>query len=428
MAATNSAIYSTSTINNAFKILYTPAELERMFRMSSPLLAEVTKTPDFGGLQQDMTIAYDHSAVGTTIADAFAGRSHSKFQRFSITRGAGYAAGRVENEAIAAATNKGAFISVLRDAMDSCMDGLNKWVATQLYRDGTGAMATVSSVTLNTPAAGTDRILLSNKADVLNFSEGQYIIFRDSVADGNAIHGAAGGTGSVDQYQISKLDLDGGYVYVLGDTETTVAVANGDLMYFGTSDANVTAGRYLKGLAAWIPAAAPSSGESFFGIDRSVNPTRLAGHRISDTSLSLKQTIQKLGMMIRLGGGSPNRCYMNPAQGYQLSNELNTNVVQDPGGVGLDGWSGFKFVTTAGNIAVMLDPACPEDKLYVGNIKGCKISHARGLPHVVDEDGNTARQSAFTDGDYVDFALRFWAQFIVPRPYEWGCATISPVL
>lgn len=424
MAATNIAITSASTVDKAFKIRYPEAELARLFRLTSPLLAEIPKTADFVGSQQDCVIMHDHMSVGSTIGEAVDMRSHPKFKKFSVTRAAGYSFGRVENEAIAASRDGGAFKQMLEEAMESAMDGLNKWIAGQVYGNGYGVVATISSVTINTPAAGTDRILLTNKADVLKFSVGQFIHINSSATD-PAAGTARGGT---ETYEVSQLDMDNGYVYVLGNTETTSAATTSDSIYFATTKALAGAGRYIKGLGAWIPLTAPSSGESFLGVDRSVDPTRLAGHRLADTSLPVKQAIQKLAMMIRLNNGAPDRAYMSPTQGYQLAQELGSQIVRDPGGVGLDGFDGFRFHTAGGNITCMFDPACPEDRVYVGKLSALRLSHLRGLPHFVDEDGMRARQSATSTGDFVEFALRFWGNLIVKQPAHWGVAQLTPVL
>jgi hypothetical protein len=247
--------------------------------MSSPLLAEIPKSGDFYGSQMDCVIGHDHMSVGTTIGEAVEMRTHPKFKKFSVTRAAGYSFGRVENEAIAAAkSDRGAFVEMLRWSMDSAMDGLNKWIATQLYRDGAGVMGTISAVTINTPAGGTDKIVLTNKADVLNFSVGQFVHINESATNPDSGQDRGGSA----TYEISALDLDSGAIYVLGNTEggggAQTAIA-GDSLYFATTGALAYAGRYIKGLGAWIPTTAPTSGDSFFGVDRSVDVTRLAGHR-----------------------------------------------------------------------------------------------------------------------------------------------------
>ncbi len=424
MAATNIAITSASTVDKAFKIRYPEAELARLFRLTSPLLAEIPKTADFVGSQQDCVIMHDHMSVGSTIGEAVDMRSHPKFKKFSVTRAAGYSFGRVENEAIAASRDGGAFKQMLEEAMESAMDGLNKWIAGQVYGDGYGVVATISSVSTDTPAAATDRILLKNKADVLKFSVGQFIHINSSAT------APAGGTarGATETYEVTKLDMDNGYVYVSGDTDTTSPAQVNDSIYFATTKALAGAGRYIKGLGAWIPLTSPSSGESFLGVDRSVDPTRLAGHRLSDTSLPVKQAIQKLAMMIRLNNGAPDRAYMSPTQGYQLAQELGSQIVRDPGGVGLDGFDGFRFHTAGGNVTCMFDPACPEDRVYVGKLSALRLSHLRGLPHFVDEDGMRARQSATSTGDFVEFSLRFWGNLIVKQPAHWGVAQLTPVL
>ena len=53
----------------------------------------------------------------------------------------------------------------------------------------------------------------------------------------------------------------------------------------------VTKTTKLSGLGAWLPSSAPGSTDSFFGVNRSSDATRLGGIRFDGSSLPLEEAL-----------------------------------------------------------------------------------------------------------------------------------------
>src|SRR5690606_15045282 len=82
----------------------------------------------------------------------------------------------------------------------------------------------------------------------------------------------------------------------LGDTDT-IAPAD-TLNVLGDYNAK------LSGLGAWIPASAPSV-TPFFGVDRTVDVTRLAGVRVSSAGKPLDEALVDAARRCNREGGRP---------------------------------------------------------------------------------------------------------------------------
>ena len=65
----------------------------------------------------------------------------------------------------------------------------------------------------------------------------------------------------------------------------------------------------VSGLEAWLPPAPPVLGaDNFFGVDRGVDPTRLAGIR-GVFNATIEQTLIATASLIGREGGRPDYCF-----------------------------------------------------------------------------------------------------------------------
>lgn len=82
----------------------------------------------------------------------------------------------------------------------------------------------------------------------------------------------------------------------------------------------------MKGLAAWLPAAAPTAGDSFFGVDRSVDTVRLAGVRYDGTAQSIEEAIIDASSLLAREGGKPTVFITSFASFSALEKSLGSKV------------------------------------------------------------------------------------------------------
>jgi len=400
------------------KRLQPASEVKRLWELTYPLLSKISKADDFTGTQMDCPLEHDHPARSRAFATAQANRFPSSSVKFSLTRAKDYATGRLDAETMhASRDDKGSWLRALQREQSNTVKSLQKNTAISLYRNHGGSIGRMASVT---DVDGTNDVLvLENKSDVINFSRGQGLRF--ATTDGTSGSLLAG------EAFVAKLNFDLGYVHIAADPTAlgtdgnyaTIVTGEAETEYiFNTGDFGVS----FRGLESWIPLTSPSSGESFLGIDRSVDPMRLAGHRINDTSMSYEELVQELAARITYSGGGNLVCMMSPIQVKQFALELDTKVVRDPGGTGKTGFRGIAVDTVAGTIEVMGDPACPENRMFMLDMSTWKFHHLLGLPHLVEDDGLARLRVA--DADQVAFRYRLWGNMKCTAPGKNGVAAL----
>lgn len=400
------------------KRLQPASEVKRLWELNYAFLGKVPKADDFTGTQLDCPLEHDHPSRSRSFSSAQANRFPSSSVKFSLTRAKDYATGRLDAETMhASRDDKGSWLRALQREQSNTVKSLQKNTAISLYRNHGGSIGRMGSVI---DVDGTNDVLvLENKSDVINFSRGQGLRF--ATTDGTSGALLAG------EAFVAKLNFDLGYVHIAADPTAlgtdgnyaTIVTGEAETEYiFNTGDF----GASFRGLESWIPLTSPSSGESFLGIDRSVDPMRLAGHRLNDTSMSYEELVQELAARITYSGGNNLVCMMSPIQVKQFALELDTKVTRDPGGQGKTGFRGIAVDTVAGTIEVLGDPACPENRMFMLDMSTWKFHHLLGLPHLVEDDG--LARLRVSDADQVAFRYRLWGNLKCTAPGKNGVAAL----
>jgi len=403
------------------KKLQPQREVERLWELQYPLLAKCAKKDDFVGTQIDVPLEHAHPTASRTFSSAVGAaavnRNPSSAVKYNLKRKRDYASGRLDAETQHASRNDmGSWLRALQRETSNVLKTLQKRTAVALYRDAGGSIGQIATIA---NGDGTlDRIGLKFKSDVVNFTLRQAINL-------DPTNGVTGTLANAAVVYIRRIDFDNGFLYVSNvpdgapvDVTTLIAAAAVNDFVFNAGDF----GQAFEGLASWIPLVAPVAGENFLGIDRSVDPMHLAGHRLSDTSMSYEEIIQELAAKITYSGGSNLTCYMAPMQVKQFALELNTQVTRDPGGIGKGGFRGVVIDTVAGPVEVLGDPACPEDRCYLLDATTFRFHHLLSLPHLVEDDGLARLRVA--DADQIEFRYRLWGNLACTAPGRNGVARL----
>ena len=394
------------------KRLQPPAEVKRLWELQYPFLGKVSKSDDFTGTQMDVPLEHDHNGRSRTYSDAESDRHGSTSVKYNLVRKKDYSVGRIDAETMhASRDDKGSWLRALQREQSNTVKALQKNTAISLYRNYGGSIGRMGSVV---DVDGTNDVLvLENKSDVMNFSFGQKLEF--SAADGTS------GSVLTGNCWVAKLNFTLGYIHIASSLANAIAQTDGNYASIMTGEAeteyifnNGDWGLSFHGLESWIPLTAPSSGEDYLGVDRSVDEVRLAGHRLNDTSMSYEEIVQELAARIQYTGGGNLCCMMSPIQVKQFALELDTKVVRDPGGTGKSGFRGISVDTTAGTVEVLGDPACPENRLYMLDMSTWKFHHLLALPHLVEDDGLARLRVA--SADQVEFRYRLWGNLKCTAP------------
>ena len=389
-----------TTFSAALKTLYSTEQVENMVYKSNPFLAMVKKSTDFVGKNKVIdVITGNPQGRSATFATAKANKTNSVVKAFTITRVSNFALASIDNETIdASAGNAGALISALQTEMDGAIQSVSRSIAKSLYGNGSGKLGQVDAATTLTSST----IKLKKADSGANFEIG--MILKVSATDG---------TGSVRSGSLTVVGVDRDL-----DTVTTAEVLNVGISAIASQDYIFQEGDYgsmIKGLEAWIPATAPSSGESFFGVDRSVDATRLAGIRFDGSALTKEEALIKAAFRCAKEGAQPSHCFMNFTDFAALEVELGSKVHYI--NLAANNQIGFKSLQISGPtglINIIPDVNCPKSVAYMLQLDTWTLNSLGPLVKIDETDSLKLLRDS--DANSVELRIVSYAQLSCKAP------------
>lgn len=399
-----------STLSTAafiYKRLYSDSQISDITLRDHVWYAKVHKEGGFIGDSFVYPIRYGNpQGVSGTFVDARTGVKASKGVQPRAFRTPKYGVITIDNEALQATKgNKGAFMDLVTMETDRILEEVGDSYAFDFYRDTSGNRGRRS-------AAATNVITLTEVDDARNFKEGMTVI---------ASPNADGSTPRAGSTTVDSVDEDAGTVTLVSAAAIT-AFANNDYL-FRKGDP----GTCMEGLAVCTPLVAPvRNSDSWRGIDRGVNPNRLAGSRLDDTSLNAEVALGRLAVKISKIGRTHNvdEAFVNPTHFFNMAQRMNAKVEYDDGGGTANyGFQHLMLHTAAGTMKVYADPDCPMPRGRVSRNGSMYIKHLGGLPHIVDADGNmTLRMS---DENSLETRVEGFCNLIQDDPSAQGVCSLA---
>ena len=220
-------------------------------------------------------------------------------------------------------SNAGAFVDEASRTLDNGFRNLSNNMAFENFYGGTGTRGQISSA--GTSIVGTTlSFTLANSQTVVQFEVGMTL--QGSATDGGAAILGSGAT--VLAAQITSVNRGTGAITatVVQDTYSSSWPAGTYLQVYGDiglGGASTIAGMLgLSGLAAWVPAVDPTSTDNFWGVNRSADPTRLAGLRFNATSFSISEGLTQALALANREGAAPDLIIIDFLSYATLINEL----------------------------------------------------------------------------------------------------------
>lgn len=416
------------------KELYPSGVPEDMLTRDHTFLGMVAKDTDAYGEYMVIPVVYSgpagRSASMSALLSSTGPIGPSKSVKFTPSIVEDYGATWINELTMKKAGNdRGAFVNARKFEIDNVLTQLGESLSHALFRAGDGTIAQGNGSWTITGTV----ITFSRKADTKFAGIGMHLDFIANSA--GAPSGAARALAATYRVVVTSIDEDAGTVTCAidsnGATVTNISsyytsLANTDWLA-PVGDYNsafaTTGAEKIKGLAAWIPLAAPAA-TAFWGVDRTVHPTRLAGHRLDDSTAPAEDSIMTLAEVMRERGARPDTCILSPRQFTKVSKRLNAKVeYQGAGGKADYGFSSFGVATSAGIMKVVTDSDCPEDRGYLLRMDTWKLKHLGGLPELVTTDGlSMLRRSA---SDEVEVRARYYAQLVCTAPGHNGVFSVS---
>lgn len=351
---------------------------------------------------QAIAIGDDNLAAAQAVATG--GGSKSKRLTFSPSIMSGEAILPVTQLEMALRGNAYAFGSLIETEVDGMQDEFYTRRGFQLYRDSFSNRGQISSIVGNV-------IGLVDPLDVVNLQVGMPL---------NASTNVKGTGPRVGTMNVTAVDIDDGLITV-DNVGAIAGLAVNDYM-FASTEINQLA---LEGLGLSTPLIAPVAGDSFRGMDRSVDVSRLAGSRLTTSTATgtLEQNIVKLIAKIRIVGGRCNFAAMNSDRAQEVRTRLGAKVRFDPGGDATYGFNSFMFDAPGGPIKVIDDPDCGSTVAYVGNSSSQKLPTLDALVRIDESDGNWAYKKP--SNDQIGVRIRSVGQYLQDEPRNFGVTPIN---
>lgn len=398
-----------SVTNSAYilKTLWPQKRVVNEVYKDHAFLAMVPKSEQFYG--ENMVIAVriaDTQGRSASFSTAQAAAGNHQGKRFYITRASDYQVVSLSTEAILASKNdRGALIKNLDTEMQSGMNNISKSLATALYRGQSGYLARIGAITSAT-------ITLANINDVTSFELGMILVASASKTGANRSTPATA--------TITAVDRDTGVLGFAAGTFTGTnwsASSSGDYLFASGDNANGSgSGNKVSGLEDWLPSTAPTSGDSFFQVDRSVDTTRLAGLRMDVSGLNPEEGL--ITVLSRLGreGGRPDHAFTNHLDFRNIEFQLGSKVVYKQSSVGEIGFTGLEVVSGSGRGTCTLyaDQDCPAGRLYALQLDTWKLHSLEECPMIMDLDGN--KLSRVYNADLWEARICYFAQTACEAP------------
>ena len=392
------------SMNAALKELYDGQVVENLVYADNPFLAMVPKSSDFGGKYKPIPIITGTSqGRSSTFSNAQGNQSAVQIESFLLTRASDYSIATIDNQTmLASKTDKMAFLEGAKVMIDGAIRAATNSLASALFRSGTGSIGSIGAM----PGAGV--IQLSEPSDVVQFEVNMTL-------QANATDG---GTPRVALGYVIAVDRSAGQITVsavLGGPGADPALwAPGDFLLV-QGDNNLK----IKGLSAWLPASAPTSA-LFFGVDRSVDTTRLGGVRYDGSAQSIEEALIDASSLLAREGGKPDVAIMSFASYSALEKALGAKVQYvDLKGPAEIAFRGILVSGANSQIKCFPDRNCPPRQCYLLQMDTWKLECLGEAPQIL-RYGDGLEMLRVYNADAGEVRVGYYAQLRTNAP-GWNC-------
>jgi hypothetical protein len=319
-------------------------------------------------------------------------------------------------------TNAGAFVDAAKLQMDGGFRNITNNIAFELFGDGTATRGISSaSSTQNSTVVGGTVLPLTNAQQIVQFEVGMLLVASSS----------AGGAPSADTVLVTAVDRANGIVtgtasaaslsgnWAIGSGSAYLSIS-GDIPAAGAS--STSSYLALSGLQAWLPVSSPSSSDSFWGVNRSADPTRLAGCRFNAQSFTIEEGLTNALAFLNREGGKPDLCIMDFASYASLVNALGAKVqyVQVNHDEVEVAFEGITFQSAYGRVTILADRSCPPQTAYLLTMNTWKLRSLGKVPHILTYGMEGLEGLRVGNADALEIRIGYYGNLICSAP-GWNC-------
>lgn len=315
-------------------------------------------------------------------------------------------------------TNAGAFVDAAKLQMDGGFRNITNNIAFELFADGTATRGiSAATSTQATTTVGGTVLPLTNAQQIVQFEVGMLLVSSST----------SGGVPSTDTVTVTAVDRANGIVsgtasasslsanWAIG-TGTAFLSVSGDIPTTGATSTGSFLG--LSGLAAWLPATTPSGSDNFWGVNRSADPTRLAGLRYDASKQTIEEGITSALAFSNREGAKPDLAIMDFASYAALVNALGAKVqyVQVNHDEVEVAFEGITFQSAYGRVTVLADRSCPPQTCYLLTMSTWKLRSLGKVPHILTYGMEGLEGLRVGNADALEIRIAYYGNLICSAP------------
>lgn len=402
--------------------------LKDLVYKKNPLLALISKNESPSGmagkyLPVPIVFGGPQGRSGT-FANAQNNQTATADVSFFVYRVKNYQLVTIENELLEATRDDAAaFVDQAKLQVDTGMRNISNDLARQLFGNVSGSRGEIASISSGV-------ITLTAAGDIVQFEVGQTLVSY-SVSGSTPTISTGGSLGyviAVDRGngQLTVSATAGGSAGTPTNWSTSFPflAVQGDINFVsnGLQSANQI---QLSGLGAWLPSTAPASNDSFWGVNRSQDATRLAGVRYDGSSLMIEEALVNASSLVAREGGMPDMCFMNFESYAALENSLGSKVqyVQVKHEEADIAFAGITVNAPYGPITVMPDRNCPPRRAYLLQMDTLQLRSLGKAPHILTYGMEGLDGLRVGNADALEIRIGYYGNLICNAP-GWNC-TVS---
>lgn len=378
------------TAANSLKSVYSPDELKLVICKKRPFMAAIPKVDDFEGEDFKHTVQHGYNqSAGPTVAVARSTISTNSEERFTVDRKQYYGYGKISRELILATrSKKGSVANKYKQAMDSMIMSLGRFLDYGVWSNGGGAYGRLDAVGVAGGLLNT-QVRLANPAMALWLESDMQIQFSANSGYGpvTTVRQPGGGAEGAASTGITLTILAVNKRTGVITFTAAVPVAAGEVTVNDFIFRRQTKGLVIDGVRGWIPQDDTTAAAAYLGATRSSNTERLAGHRWLDVLGTYAETIREGCAHFANMGMDAANIYMNPMSITKIeASERERVTTVDVGDLEI-GFETIKFKTAIGDLDLQSEVAVPPGWAFVTNPSSWAFKHLGDMVGFFEEAG-----------------------------------------
>ncbi len=313
-------------------------------------------------------------------------------------------------------SNAGAFVDEASRTLDNGFRNISNNMAFECFFGGTASRGVIGTVT--DVASTTVTITLSNIQTVVNFEVG--MVLQAAATDG----GAAITNSGIVAIQLTSVNRGTGVIVgtVVQGTYSTSYVAGYYLQILGdigSAGASTIAGLLgLSGLAAWIPTSDPASTDNFWGVNRSADPTRLAGLCYVATAMTISEGLTNALAFGNREGAAFDLIVIDFLSYSTLINELGAKVqyVQLEHDEVEVAFEAIHFHSAYGKIPVLADRSAQAQNAWCLTLDSLKLRTLGKAPHILTYGMEGLEGLRVGTADALEIRIAYYGNLVCSAP------------